>query len=66
MTNPAAPAPIAWAIESSVHFGLIGGSFDSLADAELAVAGMASVAPTVPVAASIVGLTADGTRVAAR
>ena len=66
MAAPANPAPIAWAIESTIHFGIIGGSFDTLAAAELAVAGMASVSPTIPVAATIVGLTADGSRVAAR
>ena len=64
-TASTATTPIAWAIESLVHFGLVG-SFDSLADAQAALDGMIAVAPTVPVAAAIIGLTADGERVSAR
>jgi len=58
--------PVAWAILSLVHFGIVGGSFPTLADAEQALAGMEAVCPTVPLAANIIGLTADGRQVGAR
>jgi len=59
-------SPVAFAIQSLVHFGLVGGSFATIAEAQDALDGMAAVCPTLPVAANIVGLTADGERVAAR
>jgi len=63
---PVNDRPVAWAIESLVHFGLIGGAFDTVDEAEAVLERMAAVNPTVPLAATVVGLTAHGDRVAAR